>query len=88
MITTGYQDKYKDYTIIHTPSVLANKYCAALSKTNIQLGQSNIRNISRFMATDKLRYVDLSNDSNNSHYKQRDNRISTGYKNSKRKMDI
>jgi len=87
IIMKGNRDSYKDYTVIHTPNVLADKYCHMFSNTNTQLGYNNIRNISQFIAADKLRYVNLSND-NNSHYKQRDNRISTGYKNSKRKMDI
>jgi len=96
MITTDYQDKYKDYTIIHTPQVLADKYYVALSKINTQLCINNICNISRFIAAAKLRYVDLSNNSpnnsanyfNSSSVARRDNMIKTGYKSSSAKMDI
>ena len=88
IIMTGNCGNYKNYTFIHTPNVLADKYCHMLSNTITPLGYNNIKTISRFIAANKLRYVNLSNVSKSSYSSLRNNKDLTGYKIIIKKMNI
>ena len=80
---------FPDFNIIPTPSVLAEKYSELLGPAVSQLGYANLRNISRFLAFAKLKYIDLvPENSYKKHRSRRDSMNGNGYKEKGMKLDI
>ncbi len=74
-ITIENRDKFPEFVVI--PTVLAHKYNDLLSRVFPDLAQSNINNISKFLANQKTKFIDLQS----SVYKDYNNsRSLPGYK--------
>lgn len=82
---------FPDFNIIPTPSVLAEKYTELLGSAVPHLGYANLRNISRFLASAKSKYIDLISENAFKKHRSRrgnGNASSNGYKAQNTKLDI